>query len=323
MNGKPTYGEVYRESAARLAEAGIDEAALDARLLLEFVCGTDRNTLLVHGEREVLEEEYEKYRGLIERRASHVPLQHLTGEQDFMGLTFLVNKDVLVPRQDTEVLVEEVMKHLHDGMRILDMCTGSGCILLSLLHYSNDCEGVGVDLSGQALAVARENYERLRVERQEMKARFLEGNLFAALKCGKATDSVEAEEASDGAEASGDGNVAHGGNGTEPGNAERFDVIVSNPPYIKTDVIDTLMPEVREHEPVMALDGGADGLIFYRRIAENAVNYLSGGGMLFFEIGCEQATDVCMIMETAGFREIAVVKDFAGLDRVVYGSWFG
>lgn len=306
-----------------MAEAGIDEAALDARLLLEFVCGTDRNTLLVHGEREVLEEEYEKYRGLIERRASHVPLQHLTGEQDFMGLTFLVNKDVLVPRQDTEVLVEEVMKHLHDGMRILDMCTGSGCILLSLLHYSNDCEGVGVDLSGQALAVARENYERLRVERQEMKARFLEGNLFAALKCGKATDSVEAEEASDGAEASGDGNVAHGGNGTEPGNAERFDVIVSNPPYIKTDVIGTLMPEVREHEPVMALDGGADGLIFYRRIAENAVNYLSGGGMLFFEIGCEQATDVCMIMETAGFREIAVVKDFAGLDRVVYGSWFG
>lgn len=147
--------------------------------------------------------------------------------------------------------------------------------------------------------------------------------MFAALKCGKATDSVEAEEASDGAEASGDGNVAHGGNGTEPGNAERFDVIVSNPPYIKTDVIGTLMPEVREHEPVMALDGGADGLIFYRRIAENAVNYLSGGGMLFFEIGCEQATDVCMIMETAGFREIAVVKDFAGLDRVVYGSWFG
>lgn len=323
MNGKPTYGEVYREGEARLAEAGIDEAALDARLLLEFVCGTDRNTLLVHGEREVLEEEYEKYRGLIERRASHVPLQHLTGEQDFMGLTFLVNKDVLVPRQDTEVLVEEVMKHLHDGMRILDMCTGSGCILLSLLHYSNDCEGVGVDLSGQALAVARENYERLRVERPEMKARFLEGNLFAALKCGKATDSVEAEKASDGAEASGDGNVAHGGNGTEPGNAERFDVIVSNPPYIKTDVIDTLMPEVREHEPVMALDGGADGLIFYRRIAENAVNYLSGGGMLFFEIGCEQAADVCMIMETAGFREIAVVKDFAGLDRVVYGSWFG
>lgn len=296
MDGTLVYGDVYREGAARLMEVGIEEAALDARLLLEFVCGTDRNTLLAHGEREVSEEEYEKYRGLIERRAAHVPLQHLTGEQDFMGLAFWVNEDVLVPRQDTEVLVEEVMKHLHDGMRILDMCTGSGCILLSLLHYSNDCEGVGVDLSGQALAVARENYERLRAERPEMKALFLEGNLFAALKCG---------------------------NRTKPWNAERFDVIVSNPPYIKTDVIDTLMPEVREHEPVMALDGGADGLIFYRRIAESAVNYLSGGGMLFFEIGCEQAADVRSIMEAAGFREIEVVKDFAGLDRVVYGSWFG
>lgn len=289
---EPTYGEVYREGTARLAEAGIEEAALDARLLLEFVCGTDRNTLLAHGDREVSAAECERYRELTRRRAAHVPLQHLTGEQDFMGLTFLVNEDVLVPRQDTEVLVEEVMKHLHDGMRILDMCTGSGCILLSLLHYSNDCEGVGVDLSGQALAVARENFERLRAERPEMKARFLEGDLFAAF-----------------------------GNGTAQ--EKCFDVIVSNPPYIKTDVIDTLMPEVREHDPVMALDGGADGLIFYRRIAGDAGAYLNGGGMLFFEIGCEQAEEVCQIMEQAGFREVEVVKDFAGLDRVVYGSWFG
>lgn len=283
---EPTYRDVYDEGAARLAEAGIEEAELDARLLLEFVCGTDRNTLLAHGEREVSEEEYGRYSGFIERRAAHVPLQHLTGEQDFMGLTFLVNKDVLVPRQDTEVLVEEVMKHLHDGMRILDLCTGTGCVLLSLLHYSNDCEGVGVDLSERALAVARENQERLRSDRPEMNARFLEGDLFAGLE-------------------------------------ERFDMIVSNPPYIKTDVIDTLMPEVREHEPVMALDGGADGLVFYRRIAGDAGAYLNGGGMLFFEIGCEQAEDVRSIMEAAGFREVEVVKDFAGLDRVVYGSWFG
>lgn len=283
---EPTYRDVYDEGAARLGEAGIEEAELDARLLLEFVCGTDRNTLLAHGEREVSEEEYGRYNGFIERRAAHVPLQHLTGEQDFMGLTFLVNKDVLVPRQDTEVLVEEVMKQLHDGMRILDLCTGTGCVLLSLLHYSNDCEGVGVDLSERALAVARENQERLRSDRPEMKARFLEGDLFAGLE-------------------------------------ERFDMIVSNPPYIKTDVIDTLMPEVREHEPVMALDGGADGLVFYRRIAGDAGAYLNGGGMLFFEIGCEQAEDVRSIMEAAGFREVEVVKDFAGLDRVVYGSWFG
>ncbi len=286
MDGKLTYDEVYREGAARLGEADIEEAELDARLLLEFVCGTDRNTLLVHGERDVSEEEYGRYCGLIERRAVHVPLQHLTGEQDFMGLTFLVNKDVLVPRQDTEVLAEEAMKHLHDGMRILDLCTGSGCILLSLLHYSNDCEGVGVDLSARALSVAGKNYEIQRTQRPDMKARFLEGNLFEGLE-------------------------------------DRFDMIVSNPPYIKTDVIDTLMPEVREYEPVMALDGGTDGLAFYRRIAGDAGAYLNGGGMLFFEIGCEQAADVCKIMEAAGFREVEVVKDFAGLDRVVYGSWFG
>ena len=286
MDGKLTYYEVYREGAARLGEADIEEAELDARLLLEFVCGTDRNTLLVHGERDVSEEEYGRYCGLIERRAVHVPLQHLTGEQDFMGLTFLVNKDVLVPRQDTEVLVEEAMQHLHDGMRILDLCTGSGCILLSLLHYSNDCEGVGVDLSARALSVAGKNYEIQRTQRPDMKARFLEGNLFEGLE-------------------------------------DRFDMIVSNPPYIKTDVIDTLMPEVREYEPVMALDGGTDGLAFYRRIAGDAGAYLNGGGMLFFEIGCEQAADVCKIMEAAGFREVEVVKDFAGLDRVVYGSWFG
>lgn len=283
------YKDVYEAGREALQEAGIDEAALDARFLLEYVCGTDRNTLLVHGDRAVSEEECGGYQELIAKRASRIPLQHLTGEQDFMGLTFLVNKNVLVPRQDTEVLVEEVMKNLHDGMRILDLCTGSGCILLSLLHYSNDCTGVGVDLSAEALAVARENYERLRTARPEMEARFLEGDLFAALS-------------------------------TEGG---RFDIIVSNPPYIETDVMSTLMPEVREHEPRIALDGGADGLVFYRRIAQEAGRHLNGGGMLFFEIGCEQADAVREIMEEAGFREIQVVKDFAGLDRVISGSWFG
>ena len=279
------YRELYEEGKTLLAESGIDEAALDARLLLEFVCGTDRNTLLAHGDREVLAEECERYHSLIGRRAAHVPLQHLTGEQEFMGLSFFVNGDVLVPRQDTEILVEEVMKQLHDGMRILDLCTGSGCILLSLLHYSNDCEGVGTDLSPRALTVAVKNYERLREKRPDMKAQFLEGDLFAALE-------------------------------------ERFDIIVSNPPYIETSVVETLMPEVREHEPLMALDGGADGLVFYRRITERAGAYLSSGGMLFFEIGCGQAKAVSGIMEEAGFCEITVVKDFAGLDRVVYGSWF-
>lgn len=307
-----TYSEIYKEGAARLAAAGIDEAELDARLLLEYVCGTDRSTLLAHGDREVMVEECARYRELIEKRAAHVPLQHLTGEQDFMGLTFVVNENVLVPRQDTEILVEEAMKYLHDGMRILDLCTGSGCILLSLLHYSNDCEGVGTDLSKEALAAARENYERLREERPDLKARFLEGDLFSALVCGAEHEIVGMNDADD---------VRMGG-GKHDGR-ELFDIIVSNPPYIETGVIDTLMPEVREHEPLMALDGGADGLAFYRRIAEQAGAYLNGGGMLFFEIGCEQAAAVRGIMEEAGFCEIQVVKDFAGLDRVVFGSWFG
>lgn len=313
MNQNRTYSyrEIYTEGTEHLKKAGIEEAELDARLLLEFVCGTDRNALLVHGDREVSAEACERYLGLIRRRESHVPLQHLTGEQDFMGLTFIVNNNVLVPRQDTEVLVEEVMKQLHDGMRILDLCTGSGCILLSLLHYSNDCEGTGVDLSERALAAAEENYERLRAARPEMKARFLQGDLFSAL-------ASETEKETDERTAADDGKSDKGTNCL----GEPFDMIVSNPPYIKTDVIHTLMPEVREHEPMMALDGGADGLSFYRRIAEEAGKYLCGGGMLFFEIGCEQAEDVCAIMERAGFREIEVVKDFAGLDRVVYGSWF-
>ena len=282
------YQEVYREGEAKLIQAGIDEATLDARLLLEYVCGTDRNTLLAHGDREVTEKEYGCYCDLIVKRAGHIPLQHLTGEQEFMGLTFVVNNKVLVPRPDTEVLVEEALRHLHDGIRILDMCTGSGCILLSLLQYSNDCTGTGVDLSPEALKTAEANYRRLREQRPEMEACFIESDLFAGLH-----------------------------------NGEQYEMIVSNPPYIRTDVIDTLMPEVREHEPWMALDGREDGLYFYREITRRAGEYLTRGGMLFYEIGYDQAKDVCKIMENEGFREIEVVKDFAGLDRVVYGNWFG
>lgn len=283
-----SYSSVYREGVECLMGASIEEAALDARLLLEYVCETDRNTLLAHGEREVSEKEYARYGDLLAKRAGHVPLQHLTGEQDFMGLTFIVNDKVLVPRQDTEVLVEEALRNLHDGMRILDMCTGSGCILLSLLQYSNDCVGVGADLSAEALAVAEENYRRLREQRPEITASFVKSDLFANLPKG-----------------------------------ERYEMIIANPPYIRTDVIDTLMPEVREHEPLMALDGREDGLYFYRKITHQAGEYLTRGGMLFYEIGYDQAEDVCKIMEGEGYREIEVVKDFAGLDRVAYGSWFG
>lgn len=281
-----TYGQFYEYGKQKLMAAGIDEAALDARLLLEYICHTDRNELIIHADRERSSIEEQFYKIVIEKRASHMPLQYITGEQEFMGLSFQVNAHVLIPRQDTEILVEETMRYLGDGMRILDMCTGSGCILLSLLKYSNECEGVGIDISSDALRVAQENAQRLQLD-----ATFLEGDLFLPLKnfkSGKTSDTL-------------------------------FDIIVSNPPYIETKVIDTLMPEVRLHEPVSALDGGEDGLYFYRKIITEAPRFMRKGAYLFFEIGCAQAQKVKMLMQEAGFVQVEVLKDYAGLDRVVFG----
>lgn len=275
------YRDMYRQGVKALERAGIEEAALDARLLLEEVCGTDRTALYAHGEREFDEAKEAAFREKIEKRASRIPLQHILGKTEFMGLTYAVNNNVLCPRPDTEVLVEEALKYLHDGMRILDIGTGSGCILLSLLHYSNDCQGVGVDISEDALLTARENAKRLAVE----EADFVRSDLL--------------ENA-----------------------AGKFEIIVSNPPYIRSGEIVGLMPEVRDHEPHLALDGGEDGLFFYRRITEEAKEHLPGGGMLFYEISCEQGEAVKEIMEGAGFREVEIVKDFSGLDRVVFGTLY-
>lgn len=274
-----TYRQLYEYGVEKLEEAGIEEAKLDARLLLEYICHTDRNTLLVHGDSERNEMEEQFYRMCIDKRATRIPLQHITGEQEFMGLTFRVNQHTLIPRQDTEILVEEGMRHMFDGMRILDMCTGSGCILLSLLKYSNECEGTGVDISEEALKVARENAQRL-----GLKADFMQGDLFE--------------------------NVPE----------KRFDMIISNPPYIETAVIKTLMPEVREHEPMQALDGMEDGLFFYRKIVEKAGGFLEKGGWLLFEIGYNQGEAVSNLMTAQGFQNVEVVKDYAGLDRVVLGQ---
>lgn len=276
------YAKLYQIGKEQLQKAGIAEAELDARLLLEFICHTDRNALYAHGDQEIEEEKMQDFLHLIEKRAVHIPLQHLTGEQNFMGLDFLVNEHVLIPRQDTEILVEEIMRDLHDGIRILDMCTGSGCILLSLLHYSNDCSGVGVDVSEDALAVARQNADRL----AEKQAVFIQSDLF---------EKVEGS----------------------------FDLIVSNPPYIRSQEIAGLMPEVREHEPHLALDGKDDGLHFYREIIKGAMPHLKRGGQLFFEIGYDQGEAVQALLAANGYTEIAVVKDYAGLDRVVYGTFLG
>lgn len=279
-----TYRECYEQGCRTLQAAGIEETALDARLLLEAVCGTDRNDLLVHGEQQVAPEAEEKYLNWIRQRAEHIPLQQLTGEQGFMGLTFSVNEHVLIPRQDTEILVEEVLKELHDGMRVLDMCTGSGCILLSLLHYSNDCEGLGVDLSAEALEVAGRNVLKVLTPEKAEHAHFLQSDLF---------EKVEG----------------------------KFEIIVSNPPYIASAEVEKLMPEVRDHEPRMALDGTEDGLYFYRRIIEEAGKHLVSSGMLFFEIGYDQGQAVSELMRTEGYCEVQVVQDYAGLDRVVFGTY--
>lgn len=276
------YAKLYQIGKEQLQKAGITDAELDARLLLEFICHTDRNALYAHGDQEIEDEKMQDFLQLIEKRAVHIPLQHLTGKQNFMGLDFLVNEHVLIPRQDTEILVEEIMRDLHDGIRILDMCTGSGCILLSLLHYSNDCVGVGVDVSEDALAVARQNADRL----AEKQAVFIQSDLF---------EKVEGS----------------------------FDLIVSNPPYIRSQEIAGLMPEVREHEPHLALDGKNDGLHFYREIIKEAMLHLKRGGQLFFEIGYDQGEAVQALLAANGYTEIAVVKDYAGLDRVVYGTFLG
>lgn len=275
------YGALYRLGVEKLKEAQIKEAELDARLLLEEVCGTNRNDLLVHEKNPVSEENCNCYVNYIEKRSQHIPLQHILGYQEFMGLHFVVTPDVLIPRQDTETLVEEVMRFLHDGMRILDVCTGSGCILLSLLKYSNDCKGTGCDLSEKAVSVAEENARALGIS-----AEFVQSDLFENIR-------------------------------------GRYEIIVSNPPYIASEEIPALMEEVREHDPLMALDGGKDGLYFYREIIKQAGDYLYPGGMLFFEIGCGQAADVSGYMRQAGYQDITICKDLSGLDRVVSGVYKG
>lgn len=272
------YRALYREGMERLQQAQIAEASLDARLLLEYVCGTDRNDMLLYGNREVAEEDAAHYRRMISERAEHVPLQYLTNQQEFMGLSFYVDKNVLIPRQDTEILVEEILRDGHDGKRLLEIGTGSGCIVLSLLYYGNGCEGTATDLSEGALKTAEKNARRLGINVKLIR-----------------TD------------------LAAGAPGV-------YDIIVSNPPYIASDAISALMPEVRVYEPMMALDGGADGLEYYRRILRETKELLAPGGKYYFEIGYDQGDAVKAILENHGCRDVHIVKDYAGLDRVVYGT---
>ena len=317
--------DVYEEGMALLA--GLEDAALDARLLLEHFCGIDTNRLLAEPGMPVSDELRSAFLKGIERRAAREPLAYIVGEQSFMGLPFIVSEDVLIPEQDTENLVEEALRLIDDGSRILDLCTGSGCILLSLLHYTNGCIGVGTDLSEKALEIARRNASAHGLSDQTV---WLQGDLFDALdplnkkdnddkdnkrENYKIEDNKREESRDDQAEKSIESEKSESG---FPGMSytSGYDMIISNPPYIPTSVIDTLQPEVRCAQPRMALDGGGDGLDFYRRIISEAPAHLVVGGRLLLEIGYDQAEAVSDLLREAGYYGIEILKDYGGNDRI-------
>lgn len=271
------YRELLQEGEKQLEAAGNPEAKVDAWYLLEFVTGLSRQEYFLQMEQAVDDATVESYRQALAKRMEHVPLQYITGFQEFMGLNFFVNPSVLIPRQDTETLVEQALDLMEPGDAVLDMCTGSGCILISLLKMKQGCKGVGVDISAQAIETAREN-----AKMNEVDATWICSDLFAEV-------------------------------------TGKFDVMVSNPPYIATSVIETLMPEVVEFEPYDALDGHEDGLFFYRRLVKQSGEYLTDQGYLLFEIGYDQGEAVAELMKQAGYKDVTVVKDYCENDRVVMG----
>ena len=275
-----TYSQLMEIGRKKLSDVGFEEANTDARILLFHVSDMDYMTLLRDGDLQVPEEQEEQFFCLISERMNHVPVQYIIGEQEFCGLTFRVQPGVLIPRPETELLAEAVFTRA-EGKRVLDLCTGSGCIAVTVAKLGTPAFVAASDYSEEALTVAKKN-----AELQEVPVTFFQGDLFEAVE-------------------------------------GRYDIIVSNPPYIKSDVIETLMPEVREHEPRLALDGKADGLVFYRRIGKDAKKYLNPGGRLMFEIGHDQGETVPAILLAEGYCEIEVKKDYAGLDRMVFAVWPG
>lgn len=315
------YREAYEKGKSILK--GIPDAELDARLLLEEVCHANVQTLLAHPETKVSEDELQAYLSMVNQRKQRKPLAYILGKQEFMGLSFKVTPDVLIPNQDTENLVEEALRQLDDRSRILDLCTGSGCILLSLLHYSNHCVGVGTDISDAALKVAAQNAQALGLKESSV---FLRGDLFEALHPEKNKEKIKndsglarPEDWENNGSLTRKEDVEYEKDLEKPEERipEKFDLIVSNPPYIPTAVIDTLEPEVRAAEPKLALDGGEDGLNFYRRIADGAMNCLVIGGALMMEIGFDQAASVTGILRDRGYAEIEIIRDYGGNDRIV------
>ena len=298
---KMTNRELLELGIKRLEKAGIEDAEIDAGILFEYVTGMDRSAVLVHGGEEAgttkgPQDTVKRFESLIAERASHRPVQYITGMADFMGLRFIVNENVLIPRFDTEYLVEEMLKEAGDGSSVLDMCTGSGCILLSLMRYKNNIRGTGADISDAALDVARSNEELI----------------FGAYKAD---------------EDNGNESVFSEHNNAEWIQSDMFenitgtyDYIICNPPYIRSGVIPDLMPEVRDHEPHAALDGDKDGLKFYRIIAEEARAFLNRNGKLFLEIGYDEGDAVSSLLAEHEFQDVRIIKDYSRNDRVVTGA---
>ena len=273
-----TYREIMTLGEDFLAKAGIVDTRTDAWMLLEWTTQIDRSFYYMHMNDEIPQDQKIEYETALKKRAEHIPLQYITGETEFMGLPFKVNSSVLIPRQDTETLVEEALKLAKPNMKVLDMCTGSGCIIISILHHRKELEGYAADISKAAVNVAKEN-ARL----NQVAVSFETSDLFNNIK-------------------------------------GRYDMIVSNPPYIRTEEIAKLMPEVQLFEPYNALDGKEDGLFFYRKIIKEAEHYLNSNGYLLFEIGFDQGEEVSDLMKQAGFENVKVVKDLTGNDRVVIGN---
>ncbi len=282
-----TLEQLLSVGTERLQGNNVPEPELSAWYLLQAVLSDGgasfgrSDYFLRRGDEAALEVE-EKYCFFLERRGQRIPLEYIIGYTEFMGLRFSVNENVLIPRQDTEVLVEHVLPRCAGG-KVLDLCTGSGCIGLSIGVLGKPASVMLSDVSEGACQIAQENMQQLR-EKEGLETP-------VEIVCGDLWEPVT---------------------GT-------FDVIVSNPPYIESEVIPTLMPEVQSHEPMSALDGGEDGLDFYRQIVTGAVEYLNPGGMLCFEIGYDQGESVAALMKENGFQDVEIKKDLAGLDRVVAG----
>ena len=271
----------------RLKNAGISDAKIDAEILLMHQLHYDKRKMFMNWSRRLEEDDCMDYFNLLDRRCTGEPPQYIIGEQEFMGLLFMVDNRVLIPRQDTEVLVEQVLEYAKTkkkGLRVLDLCTGSGAIAISLAVKNPDLKITAADISEDALDVATNNAAANDVLKH---IDFIKSDLFSDFKTGF--------------------------------RAPKYDVIVSNPPYIKSLILPTLQKEIYEHEPILALDGGSDGLDLYRRIIEDAPKYMKKDGVLFLEIGYDQADPLRQLIAIDGQynEDVQVVKDWVGQDRVL------